>query len=66
MEGPMPQSGLLPTSQLMAPENPKVIETAYELARLRGGRGLLFGVAPRDDCRFDISQVSVFKPLPYP
>jgi S-(hydroxymethyl)glutathione dehydrogenase/alcohol dehydrogenase len=28
--------------------NPKVIETAYELARLRGGRCVLFGVMPSD------------------
>lgn len=28
--------------------NPKVIETAYELAKLRGGRCVLFGVMPSD------------------
>jgi S-(hydroxymethyl)glutathione dehydrogenase / alcohol dehydrogenase len=28
--------------------NPKVIETAYDLARLRGGRCVLFGVMPSD------------------
>ena len=28
--------------------NPKVIETAYDLARLRGGRCVLFGVMPHD------------------
>jgi len=28
--------------------NPKVIETAYDLAKLRGGRCLLFGVMPND------------------
>ncbi len=28
--------------------NPKVIETAYDLAKLRGGRCVLFGVMPRD------------------
>jgi S-(hydroxymethyl)glutathione dehydrogenase/alcohol dehydrogenase len=28
--------------------NPKVIETAYELAKLRGGRCVLFGVMPHD------------------
>jgi len=28
--------------------NPKVIETAYDLAKLRGGRCVLFGVMPSD------------------
>ncbi len=28
--------------------NPKVIETAYDLAKLRGGRCVLFGVMPHD------------------
>jgi S-(hydroxymethyl)glutathione dehydrogenase/alcohol dehydrogenase len=28
--------------------NPKVIETAYDLAKLRGGRCVLFGVMPKD------------------
>ncbi|MFM7374127.1 MAG: dehydrogenase, partial [Chthoniobacterales bacterium] len=28
--------------------NPKVIETAYDLAELRGGRCVLFGVMPSD------------------
>ena len=28
--------------------NPKVIETAYDLAKLRGGRCVLFGVMPQD------------------
>lgn len=28
--------------------NPKVIETAYDLAKLRGGRCMLFGVMPSD------------------
>lgn len=28
--------------------NPKVIETAYDLTRLRGGRCVLFGVLPKD------------------
>jgi len=28
--------------------NPKVVETAYDLAKLRGGRCVLFGVMPHD------------------
>lgn len=28
--------------------NPKVIESAYDLAKLRGGRCILFGVMPSD------------------
>jgi S-(hydroxymethyl)glutathione dehydrogenase/alcohol dehydrogenase len=40
--------GGLADSTIDGTGNPKVIETAYDLAKLRGGRCVLFGVMPQD------------------
>jgi S-(hydroxymethyl)glutathione dehydrogenase/alcohol dehydrogenase len=48
MVAPMPQSGFFAGVTTDGTGNPKVIETAYDLAKLRGGRCVLFGVTPHD------------------
>lgn len=44
----MQQSASLADMNGSATGNPKVVETAYDLAKLRGGRCVLFGVMPSD------------------
>ena len=44
----MPRSGLFADVTIDGTGTPKVIEAAYDLAELRGGRCVLFGVMPSD------------------
>ena len=46
--GPLSQAGLFADVTIDGTGTPKVIEAAYDLTKLRGGRCVLFGVMPSD------------------